>query len=171
MSTPLTDAINALTTYANETTGASDTTLSAAVGTLAAGYGQGGGLPELQTFTVTASSSCQIDIDSSWFDNYDCVVILPDITLSSSDWIYLACDATSSSSFTNGSIATMVQPFYATYVCKRNNGKYVVTWFRGFGSAAVDAVLMFDVSSYLYYYTYVASKTMTGTFKVYGIKY
>ena len=41
--TPLTDAIQALTTYANETTGASDTTLSEAVGTLVAGYGQGGG--------------------------------------------------------------------------------------------------------------------------------
>lgn len=41
--TPLTDAINALTTYANETTGASDTTLSDAVGTLVAGYGGGGG--------------------------------------------------------------------------------------------------------------------------------
>ena len=40
--TPLTDAIQALTTYANETTGASDTTLSAAVGTLVAGYGGGG---------------------------------------------------------------------------------------------------------------------------------
>lgn len=41
--TPLTDAIQALTTYANETTGASDTTLSAAVGTLVAGYGGGSG--------------------------------------------------------------------------------------------------------------------------------
>ena len=41
--TPLTDAINALTQYANETTGQSDTTLSAAVGTLVAGYGGGGG--------------------------------------------------------------------------------------------------------------------------------
>lgn len=40
--TPLTDAIQALTTYANETTGASDTTLSAAVGTLVSGYGGGG---------------------------------------------------------------------------------------------------------------------------------
>jgi len=40
--TPLTDAINALTTYANETTGASDTNLSDAVGTLVGGYGQGG---------------------------------------------------------------------------------------------------------------------------------
>lgn len=40
--TPLTDAIQALTTYANETTGASDATLSEAVATLAAGYGGGG---------------------------------------------------------------------------------------------------------------------------------
>lgn len=42
MPTPLTDAINALTRYANETTGASDTTLSEAVATLVAGYGGGG---------------------------------------------------------------------------------------------------------------------------------
>ena len=42
MSTPLTDSINALTTYANEVTGASDTNLSDAVHTLASGYGQGG---------------------------------------------------------------------------------------------------------------------------------
>lgn len=43
MATPLTDSINALTTYANEVTGASDTTLSDAVHTLASGYGGGGG--------------------------------------------------------------------------------------------------------------------------------
>lgn len=42
--TPLTDAINALTTYANTVTGASDTTLSDAVATLADGYGGGGGV-------------------------------------------------------------------------------------------------------------------------------
>ena len=40
--TPLTDAINALTTYSNTVTGASDQTLSDAVATLAAGYGGGG---------------------------------------------------------------------------------------------------------------------------------
>lgn len=44
MAQPLTDAINALTTYANSVTGASDTTLSEAVATLANGYGQGGGI-------------------------------------------------------------------------------------------------------------------------------
>lgn len=43
MATPLTDAINALTTYANSVTGASDTTLSDAVDTLVDGYGGGGG--------------------------------------------------------------------------------------------------------------------------------
>lgn len=42
MSTPLTDAINALTTYANEITGKSDTNLPDAVRSLADGYGQGG---------------------------------------------------------------------------------------------------------------------------------
>ena len=41
MSTPLTDSINALTAYANEVTGASDTTLSDAVGRLCEGYGGG----------------------------------------------------------------------------------------------------------------------------------
>lgn len=40
--TPLTDAITALTTYSNTVTGASDTTLSDAVATLASGYGGGG---------------------------------------------------------------------------------------------------------------------------------
>ena len=39
MSTPLTDSINALTAYVNETTGAEDVTLSDAVGRLCDGYG------------------------------------------------------------------------------------------------------------------------------------
>lgn len=43
MAQPLTDAITALTRYANEVTGASDTTLSDAVRTLCDGYGGGGG--------------------------------------------------------------------------------------------------------------------------------
>lgn len=53
--TPLTDAINALTTYANEITGQSDTTLSDAVESLVDGYGGGSGdsLVELCNGTLT----------------------------------------------------------------------------------------------------------------------
>lgn len=55
MATPLTDSINALTTYANEVTGASDTTLSDAVHTLASGYGGSGSGLEYETGTYTAA--------------------------------------------------------------------------------------------------------------------
>lgn len=51
MATPLTDSINALTTYANEVTGASDTTLSDAVHTLASGYGGGSAFNPLEYVT------------------------------------------------------------------------------------------------------------------------
>lgn len=60
MSQPLTDAINALTTYANSVTGASDTTLSDAVDSLVAGYGGGGG-----------ESISDEDYLTSFFPDYD----------------------------------------------------------------------------------------------------
>ena len=53
MATPLTDGINALTAYANEVTGASDTTLSDAVGRLCEGYGGGNELYPVGTDLVT----------------------------------------------------------------------------------------------------------------------
>lgn len=62
--TPLTDAINALTQYANETTGASDTTLSDAVGTLVAGYGGGGGWTSTGIATKTEPYG-EITLDDS----------------------------------------------------------------------------------------------------------
>lgn len=48
MATPLTDSINALTAYANEVTGASNTNLSDAVHTLASGYGGGSAFNPLE---------------------------------------------------------------------------------------------------------------------------
>ena len=60
MATPLTDSINALTTYANEVTGASDTTLSDAVHTLASGYGSGGA----SSWTKVAETSYQVSTAS-----------------------------------------------------------------------------------------------------------
>lgn len=56
MATPLTDAINALTAYANEITGQSDTDLSDAVYTLADGYGQGTSITDGVIVTTRDSS-------------------------------------------------------------------------------------------------------------------
>ena len=57
MSSPLTDKINALTAYANEVTGESDTTLSDAVASLASGYGQGGGGYSMRDIFMGAAPS------------------------------------------------------------------------------------------------------------------
>lgn len=67
--TPLTDAINALTTYSNTVTGASDTTLSDAVATLAAGYGGGGGsvLPDGYTQMLYIQSNGNQYIDTGLY--------------------------------------------------------------------------------------------------------
>ena len=61
MATPLTDSINALTTYANEVTGGSDTNLSDAVHTLASGYGGGGA----SSWTKVAETSYQVSTTST----------------------------------------------------------------------------------------------------------
>lgn len=71
MSTPLTDSINALTTYANEVTGASDTNLSDAVHTLASGYG--GGSATLITKTITANGTYSAEDDNA--DGYSEVTV------------------------------------------------------------------------------------------------
>lgn len=72
--TPLTDAINALTTYANETTGASDTDLSSAVASLVAGYGGGSStdyLAEICNGTITRLDDDNItNIKTSLFRGY-----------------------------------------------------------------------------------------------------
>lgn len=73
MSTPLTDGINALTQYANETTGKQDATLSDAVRSLASGYVK----KAVYTFTPTSdvySSRVQINesedniLFAHWYD-------------------------------------------------------------------------------------------------------
>lgn len=57
MATPLTDRINALTTYSNTVTGENDTTLSDAVAHLIAGYGGGGSSLASGTVTPQAAST------------------------------------------------------------------------------------------------------------------
>lgn len=92
--TPLTDAIEALTQYANETTGASDTNLSDAVGTLVAGYGGGGGdtLHELLANTLVAYTDTEVSgaLRESAFKNNTNLesISLPNITEISAESFY-----------------------------------------------------------------------------------
>lgn len=79
MAQPLTDAINALTRYANETTGADDQTLSEAVGTLVAGYGQGGGdmWQTLYDATTEADGNLQVAVTNISVHEIKVVIIEP----------------------------------------------------------------------------------------------
>lgn len=171
--TPLTDAINALTRYANETTGASDTTLSDAVGTLVAGYGGGGGggLTHLATYTVNAERSIQIDIDPAWL-SYDVLLIVPNITVSAADWIYLASDATSSSSYVANQSTSFNLSTVVWLNSKQKNGHLYAMQKYAQDSSNINAgAITGGVTNYLYYYTYSASKTMIGTMTVYGVSF
>ncbi len=112
MTRPLTDAINALTTYANEITGADDPDLSSAVRTLCDGYGQGGGgsvaqdaegyivlpvdgggamskLELLREITLTEPVTHRVEIDViDYVNDYSLLVCEIDVTLSANDYLY-----------------------------------------------------------------------------------
>lgn len=109
MATPLTDAINALTTYANGVTGASDTTLSDAVDTLAAGYGGGGGsgMPLLKSETVVANTR-YVNIDFTPYLDKRFVILVINFELTEYDWLYYAINGsapqTSSANYGNNKV-------------------------------------------------------------------
>lgn len=94
MSTPLTDAINALTTYANSVTGESSTTLSDAVDDLVAGYGGGGGsgMPLLKTETIPADTR-YVSIELAPYIDKSFVILVIDFELTEADWLYYAINA------------------------------------------------------------------------------
>lgn len=111
MATPLTDAINALTTYANETTGASDTTLSDAVGTLVDGYG-GGGSIQTASGTFTGSGNATQDINCSFApdiikiyrSDISNITAVADRCLAA---LYIAKDGAYSASYTNANATSL----------------------------------------------------------------
>lgn len=76
MATPLTDSINALTQYANETTGKQDATLSDAVGSLVEGYG--GGLPTGMSISlITKPSNATWSTTNDLGEIPDIIVLIP----------------------------------------------------------------------------------------------
>lgn len=157
----LTSRIQALTTYANEVTGESDTTLSDAVATLAEGYGSGsgsGGLTLLNTITFDSVRGQRVNIDASWFDNYNYVLIVPSFTVAGGDWIYInSTGENSDGSYYTSSTANYD---YTFGLVGTTSGKFSILRFMGNGVA---------YTTFIYFYTYSASKTMTGKFDIYGL--
>lgn len=85
--TPLTDSIEALTTYANQVTGASDTNLSDAVYTLAQGYGES----DILWSTTLTENSYRItyNIPDNVLTEYDTIAMFVYIASASTiEWFY-----------------------------------------------------------------------------------
>lgn len=134
--------------------------------------GGGGGLTKLATFTVEEARAVKIDIDPTWITTYTTLLIVPDLVLSSRDWIYIIGDATSGGSYINEEI-TSFDAKLATVVwtiAKLKTGyQYTLPRFTRDSTNLNPSPLSGGVIDYLYYYTYTASKTMTGTMTVYGV--
>lgn len=175
--TPLTDAINALTQYANETTGQSDTTLSDAVGTLVAGYGGGGGggISLLETITVTTDTRA-VDIDMTPYVDYDIVIILLDtLTIPSGDWLYTVRNGSSPS----GGIYTASQSLFkgvhiiiAELAGSISSGKTKREIIENSGGISIILPTDPELTNY-YLYTYSASRHIAAgsVIKIYGANY
>lgn len=133
--------------------------------------GGGGGSDSctlLDTVTVSGTRSAQVDLDADW-ESYDAIVIIPDLTISANDWLYVAFNAITSNAYLDQ--ATILSG-YPTLTISRNpsSGKWQITGpFRGsivFNNTLSDG---FE-NCYLYYYAYGSSNTLAGTFKIYGMK-
>ena len=125
--------------------------------------GGGGGLTLIDTIEVNGINGVRTDIDMSWFDTYDYVMMVPDLTFSGNDWPYIAQDSTTGGPYASSMPSMGVQQ---SLFLGMTGSKLWGAWFR-------DSQLRpnpFDPVSYLYWYLYSASNTMTGTIKIYGIK-
>lgn len=158
--------LSSLLTAANNKTGESDTTLTDAVQTLIDGYGQGGGgyFELLEEITV-AEDVRAVNIDLTDYSGYRDLIIVENVTLSASDWMYYV---------RNGDT-----PSGGTYDNK-TAGKYGVC-FAWLQSPTDESFLSLTPSTdnfsltrgkinNLYIYTYTASSRILtgGKFQIYG---
>lgn len=140
--------------------GTVDTTL---INSLTVNVPTGGGATLISSETVSGQQAKQINIDASWFDTYDLVVIIPNITLSAQDWLYVAKDTTTGGYYTNKN--TSFGERYKT-VLSKSASTPINYLFNGDRNPYYG---MGNVNTYLYYYAYTSGVTMTGTFDIYGI--
>ena len=130
--------------------------------------GGGSGLVKLAEYTPSAVRAVKIDLDASWLADYPVLLLVPNLTFASSDWLYINADSTSGGNYTNGAWAG-IDKYHtlAVWTLAGTNG-YGYRWIRTKSNANAD-VAGGSVSGYLYYYMYSGSNTMTGTITVYGV--
>ena len=117
----------------------------------------------IDTIEVNGVNGIQTDINMSWFNTYDYVVMVPDLTFSRNDWAYIAQDTTTGGAYAMSmpSIGSQQSMFLGM-----TGSKLWGAWFRDSQSRPNP----FEPVSYLYWHLYSANNTMTGTIKIYGIK-
>ena len=125
--------------------------------------GGGGGLTLLDTIEVNGVNNVRIDIDASWFDTYDYVMMVPDLTFSGNDWPYIVSDATTGGAYAVRMTSMGIQQ---SLFLGMTGSKLWGAWFRDSQSRPQT----YEPVTYLYWYLYGSSNTMTGTIKIYGIK-
>ena len=121
------------------------------------------GLVLIDTIEANGVNGVRTDIDMSWFDDYDYIIMVPDLTLSRNDYPYIAQDSTTGGSYAMAMPSIGIQQ---SLFLGMTGSKLWGSWFR-------DPQLRpqpYEAVSYLYWYLYSASNTMTGTIKIYGIK-
>lgn len=127
------------------------------------GGGGSGGLSLIDTISVSGTRSARVDISSSWFSTYDLVLIVHELTFSSSDWLYLGIDADTGTKYIAPAAAvSSVDERYSILLSKPIQQKYRGVWLNSSSPSIA-------VETYLYFYMYTSSKTMTGSIKIYGI--
>ena len=121
------------------------------------------GLVLIDTVEVNGVNGVQVDIDATWFDDFDFVIMVPDLTFSALDWPYIVQDAT-----TGGSYAERMASLGGGQCVLLNvvNDVLWAVWFKD----ASNRPQAYTPQEYLYWYLYGSNNTMTGAIKVYGIK-
>lgn len=170
--TPLTDSIEALTTYANQVTGASDTNLSDAVYTLAQGYGGSGGrFDVIGDVTVSESNvrKVKIDLPANWNNLYDYIFVVLYIQATPrNSWVYYLFNTESVTGQYNSLSSSNIN-FVKNIFHKRNNN-----WYQSFGTitSGYGNEITPTGNDFVCFATYDSDAfyTIGSNFKVFGAK-
>lgn len=125
----------------------------------------GGGGGRINRIEFEGVRAVQVDFDPTWLDTYDYILIVPEIQMSASDYMYFAVDSKAGSTYTE-----KMQNYGSGVFCMitktgSNNLAIIFT-----GNTSQGYLRTAQISSYLYAYTYNANNSMSGKFDIYGVR-